>query len=445
MDVVTTRHPRRATATPVRCSTRPPTGRAGPRANPGPPEPDLRSSPRLSYKAWGCTDDDRHLGHMCGIAGFWDRGAGPRRAVRARLVAMTDTLRHRGPDDERGLRGRRRRRGAGHAAAGRRRPVRARASAHGVPRRALRARLQRRDLQLPRPPPGARGGRHGAFVARATPRSSWPPCQHWGLDETLRALQRDVRLGPVGPARAAAAPGPGPVRGEAAVLRLVRHGLSLRLGAQGAARPSRLRRRRRPGRAGAVLPAQLCARPVLDLPGLRQAPPGLDPDPGRRPRPRSTSPTPCRTGHCRDTAAGRRGRTGCSRSIDDAADELDVTLRRARRLCACTPMSPLGAFLSGGIDSSLVVALMQAQHTLEGEDLHHRLRRRHLRRGPSCSDAWPIISAPSTTSSSSRRATPSTSSPGCPTSTTSPSPTPRRSRRRCSPTSPGPRHRGAVG
>ncbi len=84
---------------------------------------------------------------------------------------------------------------------------------------------------------------------------------------------------------------------------------------------------------------------------------------------------------------------------DEATDELDATLRRAVALRMHADVA-LGAFLSGGIDSSLVVALMQAQHTSKVKTFTIAFDDAAYDEAPQAQSGRRTISGPSTTSCS---------------------------------------------
>ena len=119
--------------------------------------------------------------------------------------------------------------------------------------------------------------------------------------------------------------------------------------------------------------------------------------PGERARRRSaTASASSGTGATRSPAPDPR--CGPTRRRDGLLEQLEESVRL--RLMSDVP---LGAMLSGGLDSSLIVALMAAQHDRAGEDVLGRLRRGRCRTTSSTTPASSRRStAPSTTSSSSR-------------------------------------------
>ena len=147
-----------------------------------------------------------------------------------------------------------------------RRPLARRAPAHDLRQRSPRDRLQRRDLQRRAAAPGARG--QGCHISRSFRHRGHPGgLRGLGCRRGGRTFHRHVRLRRMGPARAAASPGSGPIGHQAAVLRAGRPNVLFRLSTQELLSAPRLARAARPRGAGRISAVQLRPQPPLDLPG----------------------------------------------------------------------------------------------------------------------------------------------------------------------------------
>jgi len=312
----------------------------------------------LSYKRGGATNDDAHLGIMCGITGFWDRVPARAEQWRSRLADMSDTLRHRGPDDS----GDFLEEGSGLALATRRLAV-VDLSVHGhQPMTSADGRYvlayngeiyNFRELRLELESCGHR------FRGTSDTEVLVTAVQQWGLRQALVRSNGMFALAVWD-------------RRERA-LHLARDRFGekpLYYGWMGGALlfGSELKAlRAHPAFAGEVdrdvlalyfrhncVPAPysiyrgIAKLPVASIVSFKQrTPPGSLPEPEAYWSLRQVAEL---------AVANRvRGRA------DAVMDELDTALREAVRLRMHADVA-LGAFLSGGIDSSLVVALMQAQH-----------------------------------------------------------------------------------
>ncbi|MGD0381573.1 MAG: asparagine synthase (glutamine-hydrolyzing) [Acidimicrobiales bacterium] len=296
---------------------------------------------------------------MCGITGFWDRGSSRVDEARRSLLAMSETLRHRGPDDN----GEFLEEGAGVALASRRLAI-VDLSRHGhQPMVSSDGRFvlayngeiyNYRDLRAQLEAAGHRfgGGSDTEVVLTAA--------QHWGLHGALvrcngmfalslwdrrerrlhlardRFGEKPLYYGWSGPALLFGS--------ELKALRahpifdgeIDRGALALYFRHNCVPAPYSIYRT-----VAKLAPASIVTFEEGTAPGTMPVPEAY-----------------WSLGDVAQAAASARR----PMSVESAIDELDTVLRGAVGLRMHADVD-LGAFLSGGIDSSLVVALMQAQNT----------------------------------------------------------------------------------
>ena len=308
---------------------------------------------------------------MCGIVGIHSLdGAKP--IAPGILGAMNDVITHRGPDSA-GVYVDPGRVGLAHAAAldHRRRGRRPADRERG---RLDPGRLQRRDLQLPRRCRAELEATGHRFETRTDTEVIVHAYEEYG-DDCVQRFQRHVRFALWDYAPRAAAPGARPGRRSSSSSSRVAGG-QLLFGSEIKALLAH------PARRAPAPPGR--GQPLPDLPLRARAAHHVRGDRGAPRRPRADRPS----------AAGSRSRPYWQLRYD--VDPGDERRRRGATGCASTSTNavrdclvsdvPLGAFLSGGIDSGAVVALMARVLARPGQDLLDRLRGRAAR--PSTSAAF---------------------------------------------------------